>query len=176
MLARPRVAVHVAPRVPVLPVYDTPRYRCCALYAGEHVDYHGYSVLPCALEHDVVIAVGGVAASAEVRVGNTNAKYPGGAFPADPAAPVDRSGPLQWWQYVQCGYKGAFDAAPAGKGAPSRGIALVVDGKVPAAAGVSSSSALVVAATLAVSRANGIHVRTPRDATRDGGGGSSCVL
>lgn len=136
-------------------------------------------------------------------------RYAAGEFPSDPAAPVDRSGPLQWWQYVQvggsrscavsrcwaacpslhtlaphtlepfrqffhtppyptrthlaacfnqCGYKGAFDAAPAGTG-PSVGVLLVVDGKVPAAAGVSSSSALVVASTLAVSRANGIIVR-----------------
>ena len=61
----------------------------------------------------------------------------------------DRSGPLQWWQYVQCGYKGAFDAAPAGTSRRAGGVAMVVDGKVPAAAGVSSSSALVVAATLA---------------------------
>ena len=57
---------------------------------------HSYSVLPCALEHDVVIAVGtnGVP-GADVKVANTNLKYPTGAFPADPAAPVDRSGPLQ---------------------------------------------------------------------------------
>ena len=64
----------------------------------------------------------------------------------------------QWWQYVQCGFKGAFDHAPADKKRPSVGIQLVVDGKVPAAAGVSSSSALVVASTLAVAVANGINV------------------
>ena len=59
---------------------------------------------------------------------------------------------------MQCGFKGAFDHAPADKKRPSVGIQLVVDGKVPAAAGVSSSSALVVASTLAVAVANGINV------------------
>jgi N-acetylgalactosamine kinase len=149
---------------------------------GEHVDYHGYSVLPCALEQDVVIAVGELtriivcmcalcakkatragttaALGAAVVVANTNTKYEAGSFPTDPSAEVDRTAGLKWWQYVQCGYKGAFDAAPEGRRAPSVGVRLVVDGRVPAAAGVSSSSALVVAATLAVSRANGINVRS----------------
>ena len=126
---------------------------------GEHVDYHGYSVLPCALEHDVVIAVGtnGLVTGA-IQIANTNGKYPRGSFPNDPSVAVDRSGPLQWWQYVQCGFKGAFDSAPAAQKAPAQGIVMVVDGKVPAAAGVSSSSALVVASTLAVATANNINV------------------
>jgi len=124
---------------------------------GEHIDYHGYSVLPCALEHDVVIAVGKGPVSDTVSVGNANAKYASGEFPADPSADVDRSEGLKWWQYVQCGYKGAFDAAAeSGPKTPVVGVNLVVDGKVPASAGVSSSSALVVASTLAVARANGI--------------------
>jgi galactokinase len=128
---------------------------------GEHVDYHGYSVLPCALEHDVVIAVGtnGLVNSA-VQCANTNTtKFPQGSFANDPSVPVDRSGPLQWWQYVQCGFKGTFDSAPAGQKSPVKGVVMVVDGKVPPAAGVSSSSALVVASTLAVAVANGVSVR-----------------
>jgi hypothetical protein len=55
-----------------------------------------YSVLPCALEHDVVIAVGTTStAGSPVRAQNTNPKYGPGSFPSDPAAPVDRSGALQ---------------------------------------------------------------------------------
>jgi Galactokinase galactose-binding signature/GHMP kinases N terminal domain/RanBP1 domain len=129
---------------------------------GEHIDYHGYSVLPCALEHDVVIAVGSTDASDKITVGNANAKYGVGEFPSDPAADVDRSAGLKWWQYVQCGYKGAFDAAPDSQKKPSVGVQMIVEGRVPPSAGVSSSSALVVASCLAVARANGITVRTGR--------------
>ena len=64
----------------------------------------------------------------------------------------------KWFNYVHCGYKGAFDAAKA-KGLPLREplpLELMVDGAVPPGAGVSSSSALVVASLLAVARANGV--------------------
>ncbi len=127
---------------------------------GEHVDYHGYSVLPMALAQDVVIAVGAGGAFADggrVRVANALAKYGAAELPLDPAAAVDQSAGVAWHQYVQCGYKGAFDwAREAGRPAPPAGLALLVDGRVPAGAGVSSSSALVVASLLAVARAAGL--------------------
>jgi galactokinase len=43
-----------------------------------------------------------------------------------------------------------------------RGIFLMVDGRVPAGAGVSSSSALTVSSLLAVARANGIDAHMTR--------------
>jgi hypothetical protein len=136
---------------------------------GEHIDYHGYSVLPMALQtQDVIIAVA-VTGGGAVRVGNLNAKYGSAELPLSPDAPVDQSKGVQWHQYVQCGYKGAFDfirakaKANAAISAPEpTGLAMMIDGRVPAGAGVSSSSALVVSSLLAVARANGIDQHMTR--------------
>jgi N-acetylgalactosamine kinase len=131
---------------------------------GEHVDYHGYSVLPMALAQDVVIAVATGAPGGPVKVANVNSKYAGATLPSNPAAAVDQSGGVQWHQYVQCGYKGAFDFAKekgVSTGEP-KGLYLMVDGRVPAGAGVSSSSALTVASLLAVARAYGVDEKATR--------------
>jgi N-acetylgalactosamine kinase len=65
---------------------------------------------------------------------------------------------------LQCGYKGAFDFAKEkgiSLGEP-KGLFLMVDGRVPAGAGVSSSSALTVASLLAVARAYEIDTKATR--------------
>jgi N-acetylgalactosamine kinase len=123
-------------------------------------------VLPMALQtQDVVIAVGvNPAAGAGVRVANVNPKWgEAGSLPLDPAREVNRA-VHKWFNYVHCGYKGAFDAARSKGVASGEPLALdlMVDGAVPAGAGVSSSSALVVASLLAVARANGFTERMTR--------------
>jgi hypothetical protein len=132
---------------------------------GEHIDYHGYSVLPMALQNDTVIAVAVGAEGGPVKVANADPKYPIAEIPADPAAPVDQSQGVKWFQYVQCGYKGAWDVARergAAAGVPVKGLLIMVDGRVPAGAGVSSSSALTVSSLLAVSRAYGFDALMTR--------------
>lgn len=113
---------------------------------GEHIDYHGYSVLPMALQQDTVIAVAVGAPGGPVKVANTDPKYAVATIPSDPAAPVDQADGVQWFQYVQCGYKGAFDTARDKGCTPPQvnGLYMMIDGRVPAGAGVSSSSALTV--------------------------------
>lgn len=128
---------------------------------GEHIDYHGYSVLPMALQtQDVVIAVAldDSGTNTGVKVSNVNtAKFSSASIPLDPSAKVPYEEGVKWYQYVQCGYKGAFDfAASKGRPAAPKPLLLTIDGRVPPGAGVSSSSALVVASFLAVAQAVGI--------------------
>jgi N-acetylgalactosamine kinase len=137
---------------------------------GEHIDYHGYPVLPMALgQQDVVIAVAVGAPGGPVKVANTSDRHAAAEIPSNPAAPVDTSAGVAWHQYVQCGYRGAFDwarehgASGALPEAPL-GLCLLVDGRVPTGAGVSSSSALVVASLLATAKALGLSERMTRAA------------
>ena len=148
---------------------------------GEHIDYHGYSVLPMALgTQDVVIAVGTPEGgpSAGVRVANANPKYAAATLPSDPAAPVGYEAGVTWDKYVHCGYKGAWDVARArglvAPGTEPGGLRFVVDGSVPAGAGVSSSSALVVASLLATLRAYGWDTHLTR--AELGEAGRACEL
>lgn len=135
---------------------------------GEHIDYHGYSVLPMAIEHDVIIAVGLAEGQDTVRVANVDLSFDARDLPSDPAADV--ADEHHWTTYIHCGYKGAFllsgkEPIPA----PAMGTNLLVDGRVPRAAGLSSSSAVVVSAGLATAVAHGIpHTRTSlADFTRE---------
>ena len=134
---------------------------------GEHIDYHGYSVLPMALGTQDVVIAGAVAEgaapgsseAATIHCANMDPRYATATgVPTNPAAPVGAEAGVSWYKYLHCGYKGAFDYAAA-KGLPGaaspKALRLLVDGSVPAGAGVSSSSALVVASLLATAAGNG---------------------
>ena len=60
-----------------------------------------------------------------------------------------------WSLYFQCGYKGAFDSLNSQNRTP-RILKICMSGTVPPAAGVSSSSAFVVASCMATALANGM--------------------
>ncbi len=146
---------------------------------GEHIDYHGYSVLPMALgTQDVVIAgaVGGEGGEG-LRVANADARYEAAELPLDPSQPVGAEAGVKWYKYLHCGYKGAFDYA-RDKGLPAagvpKGLRLMVDGSVPPGAGVSSSSALVVASLLATAQGNGFAEKMTR--AELGEAGRKCEL
>jgi hypothetical protein len=104
---------------------------------GEHIDYHGYSVLPMALGTQDVVIAGAVAGDADsgIQIGNTNPKFEKSSIPVDPKAKVPFEEGVKWYQYVQCGYKGAFDfALKKGISAEPKGLRLMVDGAVPTGA------------------------------------------
>ena len=123
---------------------------------GEHVDYEGYSVLPMAIKLSTLIAVRKHGEG--LVIANVNPEYQERVESVDPAKPVDKEN-HSWVNYFLAGYKGVFEElARQGKPAPEAvGLQIMVDGRVPAGSGLSSSSAFVVASAMAVTAAYGIH-------------------
>lgn len=140
---------------------------------GEHTDYNGLPVLPMTLDRDVRIRFR-VLPEPAVRLSSDQTEFPSFAFRLDdrvrPAAPGD------WSNYVRAAAKGLLDHGVA----LERGIVGNVSGSLPIAAGLSSSSALVVASALALLRANersapplelaALAARAERFAGAEGGG------
>ncbi|KAK9845404.1 hypothetical protein WJX81_005682 [Elliptochloris bilobata] len=124
---------------------------------GEHIDYMGYGVLPMAIKQDTVIAV--ARGGDKLRLNNMASAHAEQDFSLDPAQEVDRDN-HSWGNYVVCAYKGVHEhLARAGQPAPPLfGLQLLVEGRVPQGSGLSSSAALVCAASLAVLAVHGIAV------------------
>lgn len=143
---------------------------------GEHVDYCGYPVLPMAIEQSILLAVA-PSNSVDVHIANVNEKYKpfkcsmdsfewvswefvwnrhrdsSTFFPARIKVPEKSIAP-EWHSYFLCGVRGVVERLP--ESAQKRGFLVLVDGNIPSASGLSSSSALVSAATLATSYINGV--------------------
>ena len=117
---------------------------------GEHVDYAGLPVLPMALQHAVHVAVR-PRGDRLVRAATSDPAYAPREFRLQPEIEPYPDG--DWGNYV----KAAAVAAASRYGA-DRGADLWIHSEVPVAAGLSSSSALVVAVLLALLDASGIEV------------------
>ncbi|XP_059952789.1 N-acetylgalactosamine kinase isoform X4 [Mesoplodon densirostris] len=70
---------------------------------GEHIDYCGYSVLPMAVEQDMLIAVEPVKTHV-LQLANTDPLYPDFSASANNIQ-IDKTKPL-WHNYFLCGFKG----------------------------------------------------------------------
>lgn len=111
---------------------------------GEHIDYHGLAVLPMALRRSIRVCF---EARADHRICVTSGAYGHREFDWTPGlTPVARG---DWENYLR-----AAAQAIAGKWGVMRGMDATIEADLPAAAGLSSSSALIVAVTLALLRAN----------------------
>ncbi|GLE02014.1 hypothetical protein PINS_up010852 [Pythium insidiosum] len=144
---------------------------------GEHIDYEGYSVLPMAIDRSTCIAFSSSPPSSSfdglsIELVHTTTAYPstrlslsanelhafwqqqqGAADAVYSALYASSSSPdASWVRYVICGYIAAVTCRPTLRLRPLR-LWTVVDGDIPAACGLSSSSALVVAAALAFTAA-----------------------
>ncbi len=114
---------------------------------GEHVDYHNLSVLPMAMRRSIRVAYrvrddGKIRAASDLY-GERTFEWTANLMP---------SAPGDWVNYVK-----AAAQAVEGKWKLACGIDAAVVADLPPAAGLSSSSALLVAFTLALLRANGIE-------------------
>ncbi|KAH8319429.1 hypothetical protein KR067_008735 [Drosophila pandora] len=111
---------------------------------GEHVDYCGYSVLPMAVSQSIFLAVAKNPDSSQLQLRNIeDAKFQG--YDADLKTfriELPKSGGPAWYNYFLCGIKGVQEQL-ASKWSPI-GMRIAVDGNVPLAAGLSSSSAMEV--------------------------------
>jgi len=112
---------------------------------GEHIDYHGLPVLPMALERRVKVTY---CLRTDRRIVAESAPYGQREFEWTTNLTPVAAG--EWENYLR-----AAAQAVAGKWGVLQGIDASVTSDLPAAAGLSSSSALLVAFTLALLEANG---------------------
>eukprot|EP00108_Taenia_solium_P003899 TsM_000759400 transcript=TsM_000759400 gene=TsM_000759400 len=136
---------------------------------GEHIDYSGYAVLPMALRQAVYVAVSSQLGTGKGRIkviseNETLDEYEDDVESALKFANAGPPQPLKWYHYALCGLRGFSDYAkhhfPNWTPPPLR--LLVGTGNdpsyLPMNAGLSSSSALVVASAMAVMRATRTYV------------------
>ncbi|KAM9854364.1 N-acetylgalactosamine kinase [Aulostomus maculatus] len=138
--------------------FETKYGECPLFYAcapgrvnliGEHIDYCGYSVLPMAIEQNILAAVS-VNNSGKIQLANANPKYSDFSVSCSEDIAIDRDNP-RWHYYFLCGVKGIQEKF----GIPHlSGMSCVVDGTIPPSSGLSSSSALVCCAGLVTMEAN----------------------
>lgn len=135
---------------------------------GEHIDYSHFSVLPMAVERDMIMGVSfgdaaaGQGETVRVRLANLDSKeFPDREIdlPKDANKFVEIDPRVSdWGNYFKCGVVVAqeFLTTPAAKGGAGfkieamRPMDVLVCGNVPTGSGLSSSAAFVVCATLAV--------------------------
>ncbi len=112
---------------------------------GEHTDYNGYPVLPMALTRAIRVAL---APRDDGRVVARSCAEGYAECSFEISREIPHSPPGDWGNYVKAAVQGL--AGHFGDAAKLKGFDALFDGDVPEGAGLSSSSALVVASALAL--------------------------
>ncbi len=122
---------------------------------GEHTDYSSLPVLPVAIDRATII-VAAANMSGELFVRNADPAWPARTFRIERHIPPFETG--DWANYVKAAVQGLIDhfAARGASVSQFRGGAAIVDGRVPVAAGLSSSAALTIAAALSFMALNSL--------------------
>jgi N-acetylgalactosamine kinase len=126
---------------------------------GEHTDYSGLPVLPVAIDRSTIV-VAAANTTGEIELSNADPAWPPRRFAIERQIPPYETG--DWANYVKAAIQGAIDRFPARH---LRGMSMGVDGRVPPAAGLSSSSALTVATAMAFMAVNELELDSLETAT-----------
>jgi galactokinase len=127
---------------------------------GEHTDYSGLPVLPVAIDRSTIVAAAANAAG-EIEVANTDPAWRSRRFSIERRIPPYQTG--DWANYVKAAIQGVIDRFSARS--KWRGASMVVDGRVPPAAGLSSSAALTVSTAMAFMALNELELEPLETAT-----------
>ncbi|XP_074100737.1 N-acetylgalactosamine kinase [Cotesia typhae] len=123
---------------------------------GDHVDYCGFSVCPMAIKQDVLLAVGKADSGLHLTNLETD-KY--SDYDCDSlfncGEVLMKSKEPHWYKYFICGVVGTLEEIPEIPEDKCQGINVAVWGNIPPASGLSSSSAVVSSAVLAMTHAFG---------------------
>jgi galactokinase len=114
---------------------------------GEHIDYNGFGVFPCAVGRYTYLAIGlsGETDRKAIRIASVDSDGSQFDIILDEVARVPKE-THHWSNYVLAAYLGLRES---GVFLP-KGIDIVVGGDLPRACGLSSSSSLVVAAAMSM--------------------------
>lgn len=119
---------------------------------GEHMDYNGLPVLPMAIQQEILIAFA-PCAEPTITLRNVSSSFPEVTFSNAASIPVSKQG--SWENYCKAAVQGLNNQFEVTK---FQGMDLLVTSTLPMAAGLSSSSALVVASALAYLAVLGIRL------------------
>ena len=124
---------------------------------GEHTDYSGLPVLPVAINRSTIV-VASANTTREIELSNADPRWPSRRFHIERQIPPYQTG--DWANYVKAAIQGVIDHFAARSVAIDnlRGAIIAVDGRVPPAAGLSSSAALTVSAAIEFMAINGLEL------------------
>lgn len=132
---------------------------------GEHTDYNGFPVMPFAISRAIYAAVA-PRDDKLVKLQNLQGEeYGPREFCIEKSIPPHPQG--DWANYFKASVQGLLDRFQGQQShlRDLRGFSCLVDGNIPPAAGLSSSSALVIAGALAFCAVNDIEMPRPYLAT-----------
>ncbi|MCX7018111.1 MAG: hypothetical protein NTY46_03750 [Candidatus Sumerlaeota bacterium] len=118
---------------------------------GEHTDYNMLPVLPMAIGRGFnwLVRANGLG---KVRVRNLDPSYRAAEF--DASGEIPPSPPGHWANYIKAAVQATWPLIRQARGEEAAGFDAVLDSSLPPAAGLSSSSALVVGSHLALTTVN----------------------
>ncbi len=118
---------------------------------GEHTDYNGYPVMPMAINKEIWVCASRNDKPV-IDLANLDDDFPPRQFPVD-SADIRPYAQGDWGNYTKAAVVGLLPLLGK-QGKSPKGFSAVYAGNIPAAAGLSSSSALVVTAALTFLHAN----------------------